>query len=95
MSTAFVSLMVFLGILLYCIIGVAHYWLYNFIYYKCKHVSKRQDFSYWYKYNGEKEFCGVISSIWFLTDIIAPFSFIIAGIVIIFNKLFKKLLRVA
>lgn len=94
MTTAFISLMVFLGILLYCIVAVAHYWLYSFIYYKYKRLQS-QDFSYWYKHDDEKEFCGVISCIWFLTDIIAPFAFIIAGVVYGCNWSFKKLLRIA
>ena len=96
MNVAFVSLMVFLGVLLYCAIGVAHYWLYNFIYYKCNHISKRRDFSYWYKYNNKgKETFGVISVIWWLADVIAPLGFIIAGVFIGCDKLCRKCLKVA
>lgn len=75
MTIAFVSLMVFLGILLYCAIWVAHYWLYNFIYYKCKPISKKIEFSYWYEHSRAKEFfwsykyylvaCRCYSSFWF------------------------------
>lgn len=95
MTIAFVGLIVFLGILLYCAIWVAHYWLYNFIYYKCKPISKKIEFSYWYEHSRAKEFFGVISIIWWLVDVIAPFGFIIAGVVIGCDKLFRKILKVA
>lgn len=88
-----IALMIVLGVLSYFAIGVVHYWLYNFLWYKCSKSSEKVDFSHWYK-NSDKEFLGVVSCIWWLTDVVTPFGLIIVGVVVAINKLFRKILKV-